>query len=167
MNAIETRGLGKQFGRVTAVWDLNLAIPPGAVYGFIGPNGAGKTTTLRMLSGLLAPSAGEIYIAGRKLDGAAREIRHLIGYMPDFFGLYDDLRTWEYLDFFARCYDVPAERRAPVIDELLELVDLSGKRDAFVQNLSRGMQQRLCLAHTLVHDPAILLLDEPASGLDP
>jgi ABC-2 type transport system ATP-binding protein len=167
VNVIETRQLTKRFGRVTAVHNLNLSIPQGAVYGFIGPNGAGKTTTLRLLAGLLSPSAGTIHIAGHKVDGSSRQIRRMIGYMPDFFGLYPDLTVWEYLDFFARCYGVPPRQSQGVIEELLELVDLTGKREAFVQTLSRGMQQRLCLAHTLVHDPQILLLDEPASGLDP
>jgi len=164
---IETRHLSRRFGRVLAVQDLNLTIPEGAIYGFIGPNGAGKTTTLRLLAGLLAPTSGEVYIAGERLDGASLKVRHLLGYMPDFFGLYPDLQVWEYLDFFARCYGVPAEQRQQAIEDLLELVDLAGKRQAYVQTLSRGMQQRLCLAHALVHDPKILLLDEPASGLDP
>lgn len=167
MSIIETRRLTKRFGRVTAVYDLNLSIPEGAVYGFIGPNGAGKTTTLRLLAGLLSPTSGEIYISGQRLDGGSHQIRRLIGYMPDFFGLYPDLKVWEYLDFFARCYGLSSKRRRQAIDELLELVELAGKREAYVQTLSRGMQQRLCLAHALVHDPQILLLDEPASGLDP
>ena len=167
MLAIETINLTRRYGKLTAVDALNLEIPAGSLYGLIGPNGAGKTTTLRMLAGLLDPTSGEIRINGNSAKDGWREVRKQIGYMPDFFGVYEDMLVWEYLDFFARCYDLPAKRRQPVIDELLELVDLSDKRDAYVQSLSRGMRQRLCLAHTLVHDPAVLLLDEPASGLDP
>jgi ABC-2 type transport system ATP-binding protein len=165
--AIETRGLIRRFGKVKAVDDLNLNVPAGSLFGLIGPNGAGKTTSLRMLAGLLEPTAGEIVINGHVANHDWRQLRRQIGYMPDFFGVYDDMLVWEYLDFFARCYDLPAARRRQVTDELLELVDLAGKRDAYVQTLSRGMQQRLCLAHVLVHDPQVLLLDEPASGLDP
>jgi ABC-2 type transport system ATP-binding protein len=167
LTAIETRGLIRRFGKVTAVDDLNLNVPAGSLFGLIGPNGAGKTTTLRMLAGLLEPNAGEIVINGHVANHDWRQLRRQIGYMPDFFGVYEDMLVWEYLDFFARCYDVPLTRRRQVTDELLELVDLAGKRDAYVQTLSRGMQQRLCLAHVLVHDPQVLLLDEPASGLDP
>jgi len=167
MTAIETRGLTRQYGKLTAVEDLNLTVPSGGLYGLIGPNGAGKTTTLRMLAGLLEPTSGEILLDGQKVDQNWRELQHQIGYMPDFFGVYEDLLVWEYLDFFARCYDLPAQRRRQVTGELLELVDLAEKRDAYVNTLSRGMRQRLCLAHALVHDPQVLLLDEPASGLDP
>jgi ABC-2 type transport system ATP-binding protein len=167
MIAIETRGLTRRFGQVTAVQNLNLQVPVGALFGLIGPNGAGKTTALRMLAGLLEPTAGEIVLNGQVANHDWRELRRQIGYMPDFFGVYEDMLVWEYLDFFARCYDLPAARRRHVADELLELVDLAEKRDAYVQTLSRGMRQRLCLAHALVHDPQVLLLDEPASGLDP
>jgi ABC-2 type transport system ATP-binding protein len=167
MNAIETHGLTRRFGKVVAVDDLNLQVPSGALYGLIGPNGAGKTTTLRMLAGLLEPSEGEIQLHGQTVNSDWRELHRQIGYMPDFFGVYEDMLVWEYLDFFARCYDLPAARRKAVIDDLLELVDLQGKREAYVQTLSRGMRQRLCLAHALVQDPQVLLLDEPASGLDP
>jgi ABC-2 type transport system ATP-binding protein len=165
--AIETRHLIKRYGRLLAVDQLDLQVPRGALFGFIGPNGAGKTTTLRMLAGLLEPSSGEVWVAGRRVDGKRREIQRVIGYMPDFFGVYNDMLVWEYLDFFARCYQLPSARRKTMIDELLELVNLADKRETSVQALSRGMQQRLCLAHALVHDPQILLLDEPASGLDP
>jgi len=167
--AIETRGLTKLFGAHAAVDGLDLAVPRGALFGLIGPNGAGKTTTLRMLAGLVEPSRGSIYLDGRPADGLRHQnvVHRAVGYMPDFFGVYEDMRSWEYLDFFARCYGVPPARRAQLVDELLELVDLAGKRDADVNTLSRGMKQRLCLAHALVHDPKILLLDEPASGLDP
>ena len=167
MLAIETRSLTRRFGKLTAVDNLDLQVPTGSLFGLIGPNGAGKTTTLRMLTGLLQPTAGEILINGQVANHDWRELQRQIGYMPDFFGVYEDMLVWEYLDFFARCYDVPSARRRQVTDELLELVDLATKRDAYVHTLSRGMQQRLCLAHALVHDPRVLLLDEPASGLDP
>jgi ABC-2 type transport system ATP-binding protein len=165
--AIETLGLTRRFGKITAVQDLNLKVLSGSLFGLIGPNGAGKTTTLRMLAGLLEPSSGEITLHGQPVNGNWREMQRQIGYMPDFFGVYEDLLVWEYLDFFARCYDLPADRRQRVTNDLLELVDLYDKREAYVQTLSRGMRQRLCLAHALVHDPQVLLLDEPASGLDP
>jgi len=168
--AVRTKGLTMRFGRTVAVSGLDLSVPRGALFGLIGPNGAGKTTTLRMLAGLIEPSAGTIWINGSLEVGSGRaqqDVRRQIGYMPDFFGVYEDMRSWEYLDFFARCYGIGPRRRARVVDELLELVDLGDKRDSDVHTLSRGMKQRLCLAHALVHDPAILLLDEPASGLDP
>ena len=167
MKAIETRGLTRRYGRVTAVAGLDLEVEVGSLYGLIGPNGAGKTTTLRMLAGLLEPSEGEIVLNGVATGEAWGELRRCIGYMPDFFGVYEDMLVWEYLDFYARCYGIERGRRERVTEELLELVDLAGKREAYVQTLSRGMRQRLCLAHALVHDPAVLLLDEPASGLDP
>jgi ABC-2 type transport system ATP-binding protein len=165
--AIETNALTRRFGKTTAVADLSLRVPTRSLFGLIGPNGAGKTTTLRMLAGLLQPTSGQIILNGRVANHDWRDLQRQIGYMPDFFGVYEDMLVWEYLDFFGRCYDLPAARRRQVTDELLELVDLAEKRDAYVQTLSRGMRQRLCLAHALVHDPQVLLLDEPASGLDP
>jgi ABC-2 type transport system ATP-binding protein len=167
MLSIETRHVSRLYGKVQAVQDLNLSIPKGSLFGLIGPNGAGKTTTLRMLAGLLAPSSGEILINGELVRKDGGELQRRIGYMPDFYGVYEDMVVWEYLDFFARCHGLPANRRKQVVEELLDLVDLSEKRDAYVQTLSRGMRQRLCLAHALVHEPDVLLLDEPASGLDP
>lgn len=167
MNAITTRNLVRHFGKVTAVDNLNLRVPSGALFGLIGPNGAGKTTTLRMLAGLLEPSDGEIRINELAVKEYWQEIQWQIGYMPDFFGVYEDLLVWEYLDFFARCYKLAPAHKNRVVTELLELVGLLDKKDAYVQTLSRGMRQRLCLAHALVHDPQVLLLDEPASGLDP
>jgi ABC-2 type transport system ATP-binding protein len=167
MHAVETRHLTKMYGKVTAVSDLNLIVPKGSLFGLIGPNGAGKTTTLRMLAGLLPASQGDILINEQSIRQGSYDLKRQIGYMPDFFGVYDDLLVWEYLDFFARCYDIPAQRRKQVVQELIELVELTEKRDSYVHNLSLGMRQRLCLAHALVHDPEVLLLDEPASGMDP
>lgn len=164
---IETQRLTKRYGRFTALDNLDLRIEAGALFGFIGPNGAGKTTTLRMLAGLLEPSSGQISLNGQNISQDVAAARWLVGYMPDFFGVYEDMKVWEYLDFFARCYRLDAKKRGRVVTELLELVDLASRRDAWVESLSRGMRQRLCLAHALVHDPQILLLDEPASGLDP
>ena len=146
---------------------IDLAIDQGEIFGLVGPNGAGKTTTLRMLATLLRPDAGTAEIDGWSVTRNPDEVRRVLGFMPDAFGVYDDMKVWEYLDFFARCYGLPAAGRRRMIGDLLELVDLGDRRDAYVQDLSRGMQQRLCLAHALVHDPQVLLLDEPASGLDP
>jgi len=168
MSAIVTaRGLVKRYDRTLAVAGLDLDIEEGEIFGLVGPNGAGKTTTLRILATLLVPDAGDAEIAGASVRRNPNDVRRVLGFMPDVFGVYDDMKVWEYLDFFARCYGIPADRRRRMIGDLLELVDLGPKRDTYVQGLSRGMQQRLCLAHTLVHDPAVLLLDEPASGLDP
>ncbi|MDY7075639.1 MAG: ABC transporter ATP-binding protein [Chloroflexota bacterium] len=164
---IETQGLTKQYGKLTALKSLNLTVETGAVFGFVGPNGAGKTTTMRILATLLRPTAGEAWVAGHSVCQQRRGVRRAIGYMPDFFGVYGDMKVWEYLDFFAACYEIPVETRARLADDLLELVDLAHRRDDYVDALSRGMKQRLCLARALAHDPQVLILDEPASGLDP
>jgi ABC-2 type transport system ATP-binding protein len=166
-NIIEIEGLTKKYGDLTALSDLNLAVPEGAVVGFIGPNGAGKTTTMRILTTLLKPTSGTARVGGHSVTESPHEVRRMIGYMPDFFGVYEDMKVWEYLDFFAACYQIPKETRQTMIDDLLALVDLGHKKEEFVESLSRGMKQRLCLARTLAHDPQILILDEPASGLDP
>ena len=164
---VETRDLVKRYGDELAVAGINLRIGPGEIFGLVGPNGAGKTTTMKILATLLAPTSGDALVTGIPIGSDPIEVRRRIGYMPDFYGVYDDLRVWEYLDFFGRCYGVSANRRPMMIGELLEIVGLADKRNSYVESLSRGMRQRLCLAHTLVHDPALLILDEPASGLDP
>ena len=164
---IETRGLTKRYGKLTALKSLNLKVETGAVFGFVGPNGAGKTTTMRILATLLRPTAGEAWVAGHSVLKERRGVRRAIGYMPDFFGVYGDMKVWEYLDFFAACYEIPAETRRRLVDDLLDLVDLAHRREDYVDALSRGMKQRLCLARALAHDPQVLILDEPASGLDP
>ncbi len=164
---IETRDLVKKYGKFTAVDGLSLQVPAGSIYGFVGPNGAGKTTTMRMLTTLTRPTSGEAWVAGHSVLAEPRAVRRAIGYMPDEFGVYDDMRVWEYLDFFAACYDIPEAERKRLIEDLLALVDLAHRRDDMVDKLSRGMKQRLSLARTLAHDPQVLILDEPASGLDP
>jgi ABC-2 type transport system ATP-binding protein len=164
---IEVRRLSKHFGKLFAVDQLSFTVERGDAVGFIGPNGAGKTTTIRMLATLLPPDSGTAIINGHDIIEEPEAVRTSVGYMPDFFGVYDDMKAWEYLDFFAAAYRVPYQDRPGLIDDVLELTDLKHKRDAYVDSLSRGMKQRLCLAKTLVHDPEVLLLDEPASGLDP
>ncbi|RME47893.1 MAG: ABC transporter ATP-binding protein [Caldilineae bacterium] len=150
-----------------AVDGISFAIPEGAIFGFIGPNGAGKTTTIRILTTLLQPSEGRILVGGHDVLRDREIVRRRLGYIPDFFGLYNDMTVWEYLDFFAGCYQIPHAERPPLINDLLALVDLQHRRDDFVNGLSRGLKQRLGLARALIHDPQILVLDEPAAGLDP
>ncbi|HSO30342.1 MAG TPA: ABC transporter ATP-binding protein [Candidatus Sulfomarinibacteraceae bacterium] len=164
---VRVDGLVKRYNGTLAVAGVDLEIAEGEIFGLVGPNGAGKTTTLRILATLLEATAGDAEIAGWSVRRHPNDVRRAIGFMPDVFGVYDDMRVWEYLDFFARCYGLAAGARKRIIGDLLELVDLADKRTSYVQGLSRGMQQRLCLAHALVNDPQVLLLDEPASGLDP
>ena len=164
---IETRDLTKKYGDLYALDRLTLKLEQGDVYGFIGPNGAGKTTTMRILATLLNPSWGEASVCGYSIYTGSKDIRRVIGYMPDFFGVYDDMKVIEYLEFFAAAYRIKGPDRRKKCDQVLELVDLGYKRDALVTSLSRGMTQRLGLARVLLHEPQVLLLDEPASGLDP
>jgi ABC-2 type transport system ATP-binding protein len=164
---IEIVGFGKDYGEFTAVESLDLKIAEGETFGFIGPNGAGKSTTIRFLATLLKASRGTGTVNGYSVSDDPMSVRRSVGYMPDNFGVYDGMRVWEFLDFFAVAYKMGRSKRKQIITEVLELLDLTHKRDDFVNGLSRGMKQRLCLAKTLVHDPPVLILDEPASGLDP
>lgn len=167
MPIIEVENLNKRYGNRSAVDNISFSIEPGSVFGFIGPNGAGKTTTIRILTTLLKPTSGRVLVDGHSVSDNPYTVRSIIGYMPDFFGVYTDMMVWEYLDFFSACYNIPISERETLTSDLLELVDLSHRRNDNVDDLSRGMKQRLCLARALVHDPKVLVLDEPASGLDP
>ena len=164
---IETKKLCKNFGDLVAVDNLDLHIDAGDIFGFIGPNGAGKTTTMRILVTLLEPTRGEAFIDGLNVARQGKDVRRRVGYMPDFMGVYDDLKVFEYLEFFAAAFGIEYRKREAIVDGVLELTDLVSKRNAPVDSLSRGMQQRLGLARVLIHDPKVLILDEPASGLDP
>ena len=164
---IETKNLTKNYGNLTAVDDLNLTIRDGDIFGFIGPNGAGKTTTMRILVTLLEPTRGKASINGLDVRRHGKKVRRLVGYMPDFMGVYDDLKVFEYLEFFAAAFGIERKKRKSIVEGVLELTELHSKRSVTVDSLSRGMQQRLGLARVLIHDPKVLILDEPASGLDP
>jgi len=164
---LEIKNLHKRYGKFYAVNDLNLSIEEGEIFGFVGPNGAGKSTTMKIICGLITATSGEVMVDGVDALRHNNKIKEKIGYMPDFFGVYDDLKVDEYLDFYASIYKIKDANRHKTISDLLELVDLGHKRDAYVDNLSRGMKQRLCLARSLIHNPKLLILDEPASGLDP
>ncbi|MFK7766911.1 MAG: ABC transporter ATP-binding protein [Mariniblastus sp.] len=164
---IKTENLTKKFGELYAIKGIELDLKQGDLFGFIGPNGAGKTTTMRIIATLSEPSWGEAYVCNHSIYNEPKEIRRLVGYMPDFFGVYDDMKVIEYLEFFAAAYRIKGPARRKKCDEMLEIVDLDFKRDAFANTLSRGQTQRLGLARVLLHDPQVLLLDEPLSGLDP
>jgi ABC-2 type transport system ATP-binding protein len=159
--------LEKEYEGVPALRRVSFDIPEGEVFGFIGPNGAGKTTTMRILATLLEPTRGDAFVAGVSCVDRPEEVRRLLGYMPDYYGVYEGVTVEEYLDFFAASYHIPRRARSRVLGDVMELVDLAPLKGKLVEGLSKGMKQRLCLAKTLVHDPKVLILDEPAAGLDP
>jgi len=164
---ITTNALTKNFGNLAALVDLDLTINEGDIFGFIGPNGAGKTTTMRILATLLEPTRGKALVGGLDVRKEGKKVRRMVGYMPDFMGVYDDLKVFEYLEFFAAAFNIERSKRKSIVDGVLELTELQSRQTATVDSLSRGMQQRLGLARVLIHDPKVLILDEPASGLDP
>lgn len=164
---LEIINLVKNYGKYTAVNNLNLTVDKGEIFGFVGPNGAGKTSTMKIIAGLMPPTSGQVYVDGIDAVNDSRKVKEKIGYMPDFFGVYDDLKVKEYLEFYASIYGISGQESRKICGDLLELVDLTAKENAYVDSLSRGMKQRLCLARSLVHNPELLILDEPASGMDP
>jgi ABC-2 type transport system ATP-binding protein len=164
---VEIRNLTKRYGEFTALENLSLQIPAGHILGLIGPNGAGKTTTIKILVGLLRPTSGSASIAGADCVKQAREIKHLVGYMPDKFGSYDNMRVHEYLDFFGAAFGIPRSRRRQRMDEVMQITGVDSMKDKYVESLSHGMSQRVGIARTMLHDPKVLILDEPANGLDP
>ena len=164
---LQIKNLSKTYGKFTALDNLNLTIGKGQIFGFVGPNGAGKTTTMKIVAGLLKPDSGQVYLDGIEQQTHIKEFKEKIGYMPDFFGVYDNLKAMEYMEFYASIYGIEGEKARKLGLELIDLVGLTDKADTYVDSLSRGMKQRLCLARSLIHNPEFLILDEPASGLDP
>ncbi|MDX1681675.1 MAG: ABC transporter ATP-binding protein, partial [Phycisphaeraceae bacterium] len=164
---VKTQKLTKKFGEFTALNELSIELDRGRILGFIGPNGAGKTTTIKILVGLARPTSGKAWIAGADCEQEAKQIKKLVGYMPDTFGAYENMRVREYLDFFGAAFGIPRKQRGPRIEEVLEVTNSTYMKDLYVQALSHGMKQRIGLTRTLLHDPEVLILDEPANGLDP